>query len=101
MDGPTPEPGRSDRGSALIAGAIVVGAFILSWGMSGQAPRYELTGAGTTIVRMDVDSGEMIACDMQRCGRIQPPDRAKTIGALQLQIGGKDNKALPAPSTER
>ena len=98
MDGPTPEPGRSDRGSALIAGAIVVGALILSWGMSGPAPRYELTGAGTTVVRMDVDSGEMIACDMQRCARIQPPDRAKTIAALQLQIGGKDEKTLPAPS---
>ena len=101
MDGPNPGPVRSDRGSALIAAAIVAGALIMSWGISGSAPRYELAGAGATIVRMNTDSGELIACDMQRCARIQPPDRAKTIGALELQMGGKDEKASPAAESAR
>jgi len=101
MDEPRGQRGSSDRGSALIAAAIVAGAIILSWGMSGSAPRYELAGAGATIVRMNADSGEMIACDMQRCARIQPPDRAKTLGIFRLEIGGKDEKALPAPTAPR
>jgi hypothetical protein len=93
-----PEDDRRNRGSAIIAAAIVAAAFILSWGMSGDEPRYQLASSGDGVVRMDTDSGEMIACNAQRCSRVQPPDRAKTFGPLTIEVGDdEENKALPAP----
>ena len=90
---------RQDRGSAIIAAAIVGAALILSWGMSGSEPRYQLASSGDGVVRMDTDSGEMIACNVQRCSRVQPPDRAKTFGPLTVEIGeGAESKAPPAPA---
>ena len=98
MDERKLEPDRSDRGSSLIAAAIVAAALILSWGMSNSQPRYELTASGAAVVRMDTDSGALIACNAQRCTQVQPPDRAKTLGPLSLQIGGaKEQTELPAP----
>ena len=95
----TPTDDRPDRGSALIAAAIVGAALILSWGMSSSEPRYQLASSGGEIVRMDTDSGEMIACNAQRCNRIQPPDRAKTFGPLTVEIGdSKGQDKLPAPA---
>ena len=48
---------------------------------------------------MDTDSGEMIACNAQRCNRVRPPDRAKTFGPLTVEIGDDaENKALQAPA---
>ena len=92
-----PQP-STDRGQALIAAAILGGALVLSWGMSSNAPRYQLAGAGDTIVRMNMDSGEMIACNQQRCARVQPPDRAKTFGPLTFEVGDSEERpALPAP----
>lgn len=100
MDQRPSEPVRSDRGSALIAAAIVGAALILSWGMSGSAPRYQLAASGDTVVRMDTDSGELLACNRQRCARVQPPARAKTFGPLTFQVGGSEEQpALPAPET--
>jgi hypothetical protein len=51
---------------------------------------------------MDTDSGELIACNAQRCSRVQPPARAKTFGPLTVEIGDKDDeqKALPAPGNQ-
>lgn len=95
----TPTDDRPDRGSALIAAAIVGAALILSWGMSGSEPRYQLASSAGAIVRMDTDSGEMVACNAQRCNRIQPPDRAKTFGPLTVEIGdSKEQGKLPAPA---
>jgi hypothetical protein len=83
----------------LIAAAIFGGALALSWGMSSGAPRYQLAAAGDTIVRMDTDSGEMIACKQQRCARVQPPDRAKTFGPVTVQYPSKAEPALPASNS--
>ena len=62
-------PPRGDRGSILIAASVIGAALILSWGMSSSAPRYQLAASGDTVVRMDADSGELIACNQQRCAR--------------------------------
>ena len=95
----TPDNDSRDRGPGIIAAAIVGAALILSWGMSGSESRYQLASAGDAVVRMDTDSGELIACNAQRCNRIEPPARAKTFGPLTVEIGDDEqNKALPAPS---
>jgi hypothetical protein len=49
---------------------------------------------------MDTDSGELFACNAQRCSRVQPPARAKTFGPLTVEIGdsGGEQKALPPPA---
>ena len=87
---------HGDRRSGIIAAAIVGAAMILSWGMSRSEPRYQLASAGDSVVRMDTDSGELIACNAQRCSRVQPPDRAKTFGPLTVEIGDSDEqKSLP------
>lgn len=101
MDGERPTPAPADRGSALIAAAIFGGALVLSWSMSSDAPRYQLAASGEVVVRMDSDSGEMIACrQQQRCVRIQQPDRARTFGPLTVEIDDtKDAPALPAPNS--
>lgn len=90
---------RRDRGPGIIAAAIVGAALILSWGLSRSEPRYQLAGAGDTVVRMDTDSGELIACNAQRCTRVQPPARAKSFGPLTVEIGDdEESKALPGPA---
>ena len=96
MDGPEGPTPRVREG-ALIAASIVAAAVILSWGMSSSAPRYELAGAGSSVVRMDTDSGELIACSDRGCQRIQAPDRAKRFGPVGIQIGRDDEPPqLPA-----
>src|SRR4051812_26819816 len=97
-ESPLPQP-RADRGSVVIAASVIGAALILSWGMSSSQPRYQLAASGDTVVRMDTDSGELIACNRQRCARVEPPDRAKTFGPLTVQIGSGDKRALPAPSS--
>jgi hypothetical protein len=92
---------RRDRGPGIIAAAIVGAALVLSWGMSRSEPRYQIASAGDAVVRMDTDSGELIACNAQRCARVQPPDRAKTFGPLTVEIGdSEEQKALPANQAE-
>jgi hypothetical protein len=91
------QPPRADRGSVLIAASVIGAALILSWGMSSSAPRYQLAASGDTVVRMDTDSGELIACNQQRCARVEPPDRAKTFGPVTVQYPSKAEPALPAP----
>ena len=92
-EGPTPRV----REGALIATSIVAAAVIVSWGMSNATPRYELAGAGNSVVRMNNDSGELIACTDRGCRRIEPPDRAKTFGPIGIQIGKEDEPPqLPA-----
>lgn len=88
-------PPATERGSVLIAAAIVGAALVISWGMSNSQPRYELAASGDTVVRMDTDSGELIACNQQRCVRVEPPDRAKTFGPLTVQFQSKPETALP------
>src|SRR5215204_2249415 len=97
----TPADDRRDRGSSIVAASILGAALILSWGMSKSEPRYQLAGSDGAVIRMDTDSGEMIACNAERCSRVQPPDRAKTFGPLAVQIEGADEqKALPAPANQ-
>ncbi|HTK58543.1 MAG TPA: hypothetical protein VL336_06140 [Sphingomicrobium sp.] len=94
----SPNDERRDRGPGIIAAAIVAAALILSWGNSRSDQRYQIASSGDGVVRMDTDSGEMIACNVQRCSRIQPPDRAKTFGPLTIEVGDDaEKKAPPAP----
>lgn len=96
-ESPPPQP-RADRGSVLIAISVIGAALVLSWGMSSSQPRYQLAASGDTVVRMDTDSGELIACNQQRCARVEPPDRAKTFGPLTVQFDNSNNTpALPPP----
>jgi hypothetical protein len=63
---------RDNVGSnALLAAAIIGAALILSWGSLSPAPRYQLAASGNEIVRLDTDSGALIACDLQACHQIQ------------------------------
>jgi hypothetical protein len=87
------------KDSAIIAVAIVGAALILSWGISKDEPRYQIASSGDGVVRMDTDSGEMIACNGQGCRRIEPPSRAKTFGPLTIEVGDDaEKKAPPAPA---
>ena len=96
MDGSEGSTPRVREG-ALIAASIVAAAVIVSWGMSNATPRYELAGAGNLVVRMNNDSGELIACTERGCRRIEPPDGAKTFGPIGIQIGKEDEAPqLPA-----
>lgn len=88
-------PSDDRKGSSIIAAAIVGAALILSWGMSRSEPRYQLASSGEAVVRMDTDSGEMIACNVQRCNRVRPPDRARTFGPLTIEIGDSEEQAKP------
>lgn len=99
MNGPHQPRGQVERGRALIAAAIVAASLIFYWGMPAT-PRYQLAASGSAVVRMDTDSGEMVACDMQRCTLIMEPDRAKTI---RLFDGGanRSRPALPAPKNSQ
>jgi hypothetical protein len=95
----TSDDGRSDRGPGIIAAAIVAAALILSWGRSNNEPRYQLASSGDSVVRMDRDSGELIACNVKGCNRIEAPDRAKTFGPVTFEIGDDaEKKAPPLPA---
>ena len=94
-----PDDGRGNRGPGIIAAAIVGAALILSWGNANSEPRYQLASAGDAVVRMDTDSGELIACNAQRCSRVQPPARAKTFGPLTIEVGEDAEKKAPAPTS--
>src|SRR5262245_28432820 len=95
----TPDDDRKARGPAIIAAAIVGAALIMSWGNSNSEPRYQLASYGDAVIRMDTDSGEMIACNTQRCSRVQPPDRAKTFGPLTIEVGDEAEKKAPPKPT--
>ena len=86
---------QGNKGNVIIAAAIVGAALILSWGKSWDEPRYQIASSGDGVVRMDTDSGEMIACNAQRCARVQPPDRAKTFGPLTIEVGDEAEKKAP------
>jgi hypothetical protein len=95
---------RAVGGNVPIAVAIVAAAFIVSWGDSGDQPRYQLAASDAAVYRMDTDSGELIACVPTGCTRVEAPDRAKRFGPLGISFGdGKDagqqvaekNEAVP------
>ena len=91
----------ANRANLLTPAAIVAAALIVSWGMSSNQPRYQLAASGDTVVRMDTDSGELIACNQQRCARVEPPDRAKILGPLTMKYESKPETALPAGKAQK
>ena len=95
MSDPNAPDQAANRSGALIAGAIVAAALILSWGMSRNEPRYQVAASGDMVVRMDTDSGEMIACNQQRCARVEPVDRSRSFGPVTVQYESKPERALP------
>lgn len=64
--------------NVLVAAAIVCGALILSWRSPTSEPRYQLAASGNAIVRLDTESGALIACDLQTCHQIRAPAPAQT-----------------------
>src|SRR5215217_4623495 len=91
------------RGNGLIAAAIVVAALILNWGFSSAQPRFQLAASGNAVVRMDTDSGALLACDLQQCRQVEAPLRAKTLGPLSVVFGkvqknveGEQQRQIPA-----
>jgi hypothetical protein len=83
----------ANRHSVLIAGAIVGAALILSWGMPRSTPKYQLAASGDLIVRLNTESGVMIACTPQRCARVATPRHGESFGPLTIE---HDSKAVPA-----
>ena len=83
--------GNFARSNGIIAAAIVIAALIVSWGSSGSQPRFQLAASGTAVVRLDTDSGELLACDLQQCRQIEAPLRAKTWGPLGITLGNVRN----------
>lgn len=74
---------RDDVGSnALLAAAIICGALILSWGSSSPVPHYQLVASGNAIVRLDTDSGALVACDLQACHPIQAAAPKQTLNPI-------------------
>lgn len=88
--------GPKMREGALIAAAIVVGSLILSWGGGNSEPRYQIAGSGDSVVRMDTDSGEMIACSNSGCVQVQEPDRTQNFGIVGIRVENSKDK-LPPP----
>jgi hypothetical protein len=95
---------RFSQGNGVIAAAIVIAALIISWGAPSSQPRFQLAASGNAVVRLDTDSGAMLACDLQQCRQIEAPLRAKTFGPLKVVVGKVENnverqqepKQLPA-----
>ena len=91
-----PIDSRSGGGNAVIAVAIVAAAFIVSWGGSGEQPRYQLAASDAAVYRMDTDSGELIACVPTGCTRVEAPDRA-TFRCLDIAYAaGRTGGTAPA-----
>jgi len=98
MDDRTPPQSPVARGSALIAAAIFASALVLSWGISEGEPRYQLATSGAAVVRMDTDSGELLACDTrQHCVQIQTPARAVRFGPLTFRARKSTSSEAPVP----
>ncbi len=74
---------RDNVGSnALLAAAIICGALILSWSSPRTSPQYQLAASGNAIVRLDTDSGALIACDLQTCHQIQGAAPKQTLNPI-------------------
>lgn len=74
---------RDNVGSnALLAAAIICGALILTWNSSSSVPRYQLATSGNAIVRLDTDSGALIACDLQACHQIEAAAPGQSLNPL-------------------
>ena len=80
---------RFTNGNGMIAAAIVVAALIISWSLP-DTPRFQIAGTGNGVVRLDNDSGELLACDLQQCRRIEAPMRARTFGPLGIEFRSGD-----------
>ncbi|HEX6072321.1 MAG TPA: hypothetical protein VFY95_04870 [Sphingomicrobium sp.] len=95
---------RFIQGNGLIAAAIVVAALIVSWSLP-ETPRFQIASAGNGVVRLDNDSGELLACDLRQCRRIEAPMRSRTFGPVGIEFRGRDEPGdkkqpqLPAPNS--
>jgi len=88
----------ANRHSVLIAGSIVAAALILSWGMPRSTPRYQLAASGDMIVRLNTESGVMIACSQQRCARVATPRHGEHFGPVTIEQDAAPAPALPKPA---
>ena len=91
----------ANRHSFLIAGSILGAALILSWGMPRSTPKYQLAASGDMIVRMNTESGAMIACNPQRCARVEPPRHSEHFGPMTIEHEPKAEPALPKTEPQR
>lgn len=91
----------ANRHSVLIAGAIVGAALILSWGMPRSTPKYQLAASGDMIVRMNTESGTMIACTPQRCARVATPGHGEHFGSVTIERDAATAPALPKSEPQK
>jgi len=91
---------RPVQGTGPIALAIIAAAFILAWASPNPVPRYQLAAGGGSVVRLDTDSGAILACGVDGCRQVQPPDRARTLGPIGIQIGN-DNAPAKLPTNKQ
>ena len=100
MNGSPNPPDRGERGPMAIAAAILGASLIISWGMGNDEPRYQIAGSGDSVVRLDTDSGEMLACNARQCVRVEGPAREKVLGPLKVVVDKTETReALPAPAS--
>lgn len=89
---------NNQRGAAMIAAAIVGAALVLSWGMGRGGARYQIASAGETIVRLDTGSGDMLACNQQRCVKVEAGVSEQRFGPVGIVVDKATSQtALPAP----
>lgn len=89
------------RAGAMIAAAIVAGSLVLSWGMSREEQRYQAAAVGDSLVRLDTQSGEMLACNQQGCVRVEAAVREQRIGPIGVVVDRTESKSgLPAPKPQ-
>ena len=91
----------ANRHSVLIAGAIVGAALILSWGMPRSTPKYQLAASGDMIVRMNTESGTMLACTPQRCARVATPGHGEHFGPVTIERDAATPPALPKSEPQK
>ena len=101
-----PEPPLSEMVDAavrrIVTGIVIAGAAIALGLYSSRPapPRYEVDVSGSTVLRTDVRSGTVIACESQRCYTVVRRGQRLEKGpaARPLPAPPPPPRALPAPA---
>lgn len=97
MEPRDPPPDRI-RGTGAIALAIVAASIILSFSSwTAAPPRYQIAAANGVIVRLDTDSGALLACELERCRQVQPPARAAVLNPLNNIVRNIEGRTAEQP----
>ena len=78
----------------IMTGLMVAGGVIaLALYSRPGPPRYEVDVSGSTVIRTDIRSGTVLACEGQRCYTVVRRGQS-------LEDGPEEKAALPAPAPE-